>query len=436
MSGRKLIGPPVLLQDWDNEAEEGAAKYWELFLDLLMVAAASAVADGLKENPTLQGVNDFIVLYLLFVNAWMLYTNLTTRFEDSTFLHSMILFVFILGNAICIVNANIEDNSRPLAMGALLQRVAVMIMLLSVYLCIPRARQYVRCVGLVTALEIAVLLFIIVLGEQSAKGLFWVAVLIELATEFSMTFALIGTSLVPINIEHVKDRLGVLLLVMLGETVISSTIEYRRLVEAEEIHDYGDYYWVLGWALVIVFFYTLLYFAMSPPPALHGFRRSRNHGCLLLICHKFMCGSVLAVGVAVKLTIEAVINQEESLSDFAVRLWSASVGFSLTFLFCLRLLHYLGVFPRGTEPPHAILLMKIWWTFLGIVSLLPFMGIWIEIRSPVQSIAFYACYLFVVCFVESAFTHVLEPFLKEDASTASSTSQETMPFHKSHELHT
>ena len=62
MSGRKLVGAPILLQDWDSEAEEGAAKYWELFLDLLMVAAASAVADGLKEDPTLSGVRDFLIL--------------------------------------------------------------------------------------------------------------------------------------------------------------------------------------------------------------------------------------------------------------------------------------------------------------------------------------------------------------------------------------
>ena len=39
-TGRRLRGAPVLLQDWDEEVEEGAAQYWELFLDLLLVAAS------------------------------------------------------------------------------------------------------------------------------------------------------------------------------------------------------------------------------------------------------------------------------------------------------------------------------------------------------------------------------------------------------------
>ena len=51
--GRRLFGAPVLLQDWDSEAEEGAAQYWELFLDLLLVAAASSLTDDFKENLSL-----------------------------------------------------------------------------------------------------------------------------------------------------------------------------------------------------------------------------------------------------------------------------------------------------------------------------------------------------------------------------------------------
>jgi low temperature requirement protein LtrA len=335
MSGRKLIGPPVLLQDWDDDAEEGAAKYWELFIDLLMVAAASAVADGLKEDPTWHGLNNFAILYFLFVNAWMLYANVTIRFEDGTFLHAMFLFVFILGNAICIVNASLETSASALAFGALLQRISILLMLFSVHLCIPRARTFCKKMGTVILLEAIVLTLITCIDhDQQALThfLFWVGICIELTLELYLSFAMTREELIPINIEHTKDRLGILLLVMLGETVISTTIEYRTLTEAEEIHEYRGYYWVLFWALVLVFFYTLLYFAMSPPPAFHAIRRSKLHGCALFLFHKCMCGSVLAVGAAVKLTIEAVIVEEE-LGDFAVGLWSVSVGWSLVFLF-------------------------------------------------------------------------------------------------------
>jgi low temperature requirement protein LtrA len=417
MSGRKLIGPPILLQDWDVFAEEGAAKYWELFLDLLMVAAASAVADGLKEDPTSHGLNDFAIVYFLFVNGWMFYVHVTTRFEDGTFLHAMFLFVFILGNAICIVNADLETSASALAFGALLQRIAILLMLFSIHLCIPRAQTFSKKMGSVILLEAIVLTLVTLIGnDQQALThfLFWVANCIGLSSELYLSHAMTREELVPINIEHTKDRLGVLLLVMLGETVISTTIEYRTLTEAEEIHEYRGYYWVLFWALVLVFFYTLLYFAMSPPPAFHAIRRSKLHGSALFLFHKFMCGSVLAVGAAVKLTIEAVIMKEE-LSDFAVQLWSVSVGCSLLFLFGMRLLHYSGVIPTGSEPPHVIRLMKTWWAMFALCTLLPFLGLVFKIRDPVTSIATYAGFLFSLCLIESSFTHVLEPYLVQDA---------------------
>jgi hypothetical protein len=378
-----------------------------------MVAAASAVADGLKENPTASGINEFIVLYLIFVNGWFLYTHhITTRFEDSSFLHAMILFIFILGNAIYIVNASFE-TAQALAVGALLQRVSIMMIILSICLCIPRARAMGILFAQVTTVTM-VFYFLTVVFPERAGIFLWIAVLIELFSEFIMAFSLRRADMIPINIEHTKDRMGILLLVMLGETVISATIEYRRLTEEEEIENLSDYYWILFWALVLVFFYTLLFFAMTPPPAFHAFRRSRLHGCTLIVVQKILCGCVLAVGAGVKLTIEAVTKQEE-LTDFCIDLMSLSVGYSLLLLFCLRALHYLGIIPTGSEPAFALRLMYIWWLVFAFSSLLPFLGIVLRVRDPVTSIAMYATLLFGVCFVESTFTHILEPYLIQDA---------------------
>jgi hypothetical protein len=376
-----------------------------------MVAAASAVADGLKENPTASGINQFIVLYLIFVNGWFLYTHhhITTRFEDNSFLHAMILFIFILGNAICIVNASFE-TTQALAVGALLQRVSIMMIIMSIGLCIPRARAMCILFAQITTVTM-VFFFLTVVFPERAGIFLWIAVLIELFSEFIMAFSLSRGDLVPINIEHTKDRMGILLLVVLGETVISATIEYRRLTEAEEIGDLSDYYWILFWALVLVFFYTLLFFAMTPPPAFHA---SRLHGCALIVVQKMLCGSVLAVGAGVKLTIEAVTKQEE-LTDFCIDLMSLSVGYSLLLLFCLRALHYLGIIPKGSEPQFALRLMYMCWLVFVFSSLLPFLGIMLRVRDPVTSIAMYATLLFGVCFVESTFTHILESYLIQDA---------------------
>jgi hypothetical protein len=49
-AGRTLLGAPILLQDWDREAEEGAAQVSELFLDLLPVPTPSLILSRKHEH--------------------------------------------------------------------------------------------------------------------------------------------------------------------------------------------------------------------------------------------------------------------------------------------------------------------------------------------------------------------------------------------------
>jgi low temperature requirement protein LtrA len=58
---RHLFGEPVLHQDWDDHGEEASVEHWELFLDLLLVTAAGAIADEYQENLTLHGFLEFAV---------------------------------------------------------------------------------------------------------------------------------------------------------------------------------------------------------------------------------------------------------------------------------------------------------------------------------------------------------------------------------------
>jgi low temperature requirement protein LtrA len=130
---RKIYGPPVLLQDWDSEAGELGAAYWELFLDLLLVAAASAIADDLREDPTMANFAEFIVVYGIVINCWVMYVcHITTRFEDGTLLHTLNLFVFLVGFAYCVVNAD-YDTASQFSLGAIVSRVALLIMVVNIY---------------------------------------------------------------------------------------------------------------------------------------------------------------------------------------------------------------------------------------------------------------------------------------------------------------
>mmetsp|Transcript_33787 Transcript_33787/g.73221 ORF Transcript_33787/g.73221 Transcript_33787/m.73221 type:complete len:369 (-) Transcript_33787:1364-2470(-) len=310
-TGRRLLGAPVLLQDWDAEAEEGAAQYWELFLDLLLVAAASSIADEFKNDLTPGGFAHFVVMYVILVNGWLLYTHhITSRFEDTSLVHSFVLFVYLVGFGTCIVNASFED-ARAFCVGAILLRLSVLIMLTSIAYCIPRARHFCKALAFVALLAIAGLgVPILFDGDDTMTEVgLWMGAGVESLAEVLMVNMLRGERLVPINIDQTKERLGALVLVMLGETVLSVTITYRELKEEhrEEEED-GEsqqhnsyYYWVLGLSFLLIFMFTLLFFHMQPDPAEHAFRRSRTYVTLCLLAHKVLGLALLCVGVSVKL---------------------------------------------------------------------------------------------------------------------------------------
>ncbi|KAL3906214.1 MAG: hypothetical protein SGILL_009360, partial [Bacillariaceae sp.] len=354
--GRKLFGQPVLLQDWDDDVEEGAFQYWELFLDLLLVAAASSVTDQFKENLTPVGFGEFVVFYISILNGWLLYTHhITSRFQDNSLAHSMILFFYCLGFGICIVNTGYEFV-QGFCWGAVLQRCTVMIMFLSIYIAIPRARDMVVVLASTTAFVLIMLTVVAVFGHNIEEspflmGIFWAAGLVEFLSEVIFLRLLQGRRLVPVNIDQSKERLGAMELVMLGESVLSVCMIYREFLSEGELGGEGEeetgrkeeyptvwgvqpYYFVLGYSFLLIYMFLLLYFHMQPSPGDHAFRRSRFHGSAVLILHKVLGLAYLAVGTSVKLVVESVCLSE-TLEEGAALLMGYGVGASIIILFCM-----------------------------------------------------------------------------------------------------
>lgn len=402
---RKVFGAPVLSQDWDSEAEDAGAAYWELFLDLLLVAAATATADGFKEHLSLAGLAEFCVVYYIFVNGWLLYTHhITTRFNDGSLLHSFNLFVFLLGFAYSVVNAGFE-TAATFSRGAILQRFAILIMLANIYAFLPRARQFCIVFGTYIWIACAILL-LPALWPDLAPICWWIVVLMESTIELTSPYFLSGSALVPVNIEHTKERLGSIVLIMLGETVVSATILYRELKDKTLDQNERGFDLVLGLAFLLVFMFTLLYFHMQPPPQDHALRRSRLHGGLLLFVTRILGLSLLAVGVSVKVVVISVANHS-TLPVFASRLLGLSVGSALAIMFLTRILHYGGRMPRPLDPPRVKMIMWCWWAILFGTGMIPFVTAWLKWNDPVLVLAFYASLLLGMTVVESTITHVL-----------------------------
>jgi len=402
--GRRLFSAPTLWQDWGDDPEHGDASYWELFTDLLLVAAASAVADNLRNDLSLSGVAEFVSLYMIICGGWLHYSHhYTSRFNDDSLTHSLLLFVFLVGMAVSIVNASYE-HAQYFAIGVMVQRLAYLAMLHCLYVAL-----YERCGIMTRNIMIVVManmtLFgVMVLFPSSAWWLMPVLAFIELFGEMSF-ITIPRTAMVPINIEHSKDRLGVLCLVMMGETIISITMEYREYMEKDVLTEDVEeaYYTLLALAFLLVFMFTLLYFHMQPPPATHAFRRSGILGLATLVLHKLMGCSLLAVGVAIKVAVSAVVAKEQ-LTPFASRLLGIAVGSSMFNLLAMRLCHY-GGRPKLDVSNFAHRLMNIWWLSVVIFSILPFC--YMSMLDPVQVFLWQSTSLAAFCVLETSFTHVL-----------------------------
>mmetsp|Transcript_23454 Transcript_23454/g.48691 ORF Transcript_23454/g.48691 Transcript_23454/m.48691 type:complete len:400 (+) Transcript_23454:194-1393(+) len=344
--GRRLHGGVTLWQDWGDESVEAEVTYWELFTDLLMVAAASSLAEGFQSNQTWTGFLEFALLYSTIAHGWLLYTHhFTSRFIESSLVHSCILFFYLLGMALTIVNASVE-TAQFFSLGVVLQRVAFLVMMGQVAWTLPRARFFAGV--LITMVSITVVLFLVTAiftyNSHSLTRYVWIAsAAVDLCTELPMLFFLSGRQLVPVNIEHSKDRLGVLVLVMMGETVISASVAYREYMEEGLGRiETQNLYIVLVFSFLLVFMFTLLFFNMQPHPKDHAFRRSRVAGLGCLVLNKILGMTLLLVGVYIKLAVDSVA-EGDLLDEFSQPLLNHAVGSSMIVLLGMRCCHYAGV---------------------------------------------------------------------------------------------
>jgi low temperature requirement protein LtrA len=248
------------------------------------------------------------------------------------------------------------------------------------------------------------------------------AALLHHFMELWLPYFLPGNKLIPTNMEHTKDRLGVIVLVMLGEAVISSTTTVREFAADSSIQD-SRYYLVLALSFLLIFMFMLLYFNMQPAPKDHALRRSKGIGSIHFVLNKTLGLSLLSIGVSIKLAIEAV-SVGEDMSSFAGRLLGLAVGSSMVILFAMRLCHHGGKLPRSSDPPNIQELMWIWWLMFGGASIIPFLCL--HVTNPVVALGMYSGLLMTLCIVESWFAEIQD--FQQGFSTVN---EERAPLHSS-----
>jgi low temperature requirement protein LtrA len=437
----RLFAPPVLLNSWHRESRERASSGFELFVDLVMVAAASNVAEYFVdvEHQNWTGLGTFLVLFYLFVNGWSDYAHYCTRFQELSLRHSAMLFLMLLGMASMVVHVPrsgfgsepdaFTDNAsqlRGFAWSAIVLRCAIVLMYVTVAVHIPTARYfvYVRF----APLACGIVLFLIsaavdVEYTRIVSAWTWtIACIIEFTSIIFGSRFLSGHKLIPLNIEHTTDRYSCLTLVALGESVVSATIHFNQLDSARAESQTEAYYTCMGCTLLLIFTFCLMFFHLSPPRKMHAFRRSRSAGMAAFYVYKLLPGAILMLGVGFKVVIYHATSTDPSVSSrvpsFALWLLGLSLTAALVLLFCLRLLHYWGRHPRPSDPPNVRRLKFIWWYGFGAGTFIPVIVTALldatHNTDAVLVIVLHAAIMAIVCLSEIVFADYLHPWMGDD----------------------
>uniref|UniRef100_A0A7S0BDS5 Uncharacterized protein n=1 Tax=Rhodosorus marinus TaxID=101924 RepID=A0A7S0BDS5_9RHOD len=299
------------------------------------------------------------------------------------------------------------------SVAALIQRIVLILMYVDVYIGIPRAR--VQCIVEIGALMLSCICFfssIVVMNKTFSIGAWIIAATLEVVIfqVFNM-FDFLPSHRIPVNIDHCADRIGCLLMVILGESVISGVISGHNIeLESRRLAYYG----AMVLTILMAFSFGLIYYAVVPPREIHAYRRSVTHGIGFVWVHWVMLSSLLAMGTGVKFVVSSLIHDEHpSMERSQIYLLFFSLAISMLCIVALRALHFWGIQPTASDPPKIRRIKNLWWVVAGMWFTVPLsLGIYFgesstAVRPMVAMAATVPCVLGYALF-ETVLTHALD----------------------------
>lgn len=396
--GRSILSQAGVWHDWDEEYEERGSGWWELFVDLLLVAACANVADQFKEDTSLTGLVVFALQLAQFESGWLHYTLFSSRYHDESLFHSFLLFIYLLGTAVAVVHAKgLEpDDVVGFNVGQVILRLALTAMQLSVAYASSRARQISLMDGFFSFLHAATFAVAATFSDDGGAvvACWLVAIFLEVVV-WAQTSRLLGIKGVPLNIDHMADRTGCFTMVILGESVVSTAINYSNLASPDRTE---AYYAAMVLGFLLTFTLALSTFHIQPVRELHAYRRSRCHGICLGYTNRIMWVALLAMGVGIKHVMRAVTGTEEAEQAAAspaaattvaagrgheprsiverldarfVWLLMGSLSVAFFSLLVVRALHYWGREPLPIDNAFTRRLKRVWWVLVLLWGFLP-----------------------------------------------------------------
>ncbi|KAH9151735.1 hypothetical protein LEN26_003806 [Aphanomyces euteiches] len=412
---------PSLSADRSGEYEEKSAEWFELFLDLIMVAACSSISEKLRDDLSFHGFLYFSLLATLFTMTWMLYTSFHARFNEKSLLHYLFLYIWLVGLGGMVLAGK---PGPTFTFGLLLVRIAQLFMRATMYIMLPRTRHKICVHILVGLVSVATLYLSLYLPPSWTIPCYLIAIAVEAVGPLAIPpwvrwYRAIYFERIPMNIDHYKERMGSLVMLTLGEAILSAIIGFKdpSLLTVR-------YFIMMELALLVLFSMAMFYFAMQPLREFHALRRSLALGTAFTYLHIVLFPALLAMGVSLKFITNSVLKNE-SLDSTHVAWLFGSISASMFIMLLIRLTHFGGRRPAPSDPEHMkrITNANVWWTLVGFAPLVPIVCAWLlhkysrDSINPISALVLAAGFNLVFTIIETLVMNVLvdsEPRVSEN----------------------
>jgi low temperature requirement protein LtrA len=308
----------------NNNVEQRRATWLELFYDLVFVAAIAELSGNLNRNVSVSGFCEFVALFIPIWWCWVGATYYATRFalDDIGDRLLALLQMAIVVTLAVNIHHGLEESSVGFALCYGTMRCILIIQyLLAGYQAVaarPLTIRYAQGFG------IGVCFWLVsIMVPIPWRFILWA---LGLVVDFATPFFLRKLTLqAPPNISHISERLGLLVIIVLGESVVAVV---RGVVE-REWNPSAIATSIL--ALSLAFSLWWIYFDTVDLSPLEAIKLGRPHiGLLWLYIHLPLAVGLTATGVGVE---HIVSRQAEVTLPNAERwLFCGAVALCLTAL--------------------------------------------------------------------------------------------------------
>ncbi|MEW5872840.1 MAG: low temperature requirement protein A [Chloroflexota bacterium] len=203
--------------------EERKVTWLELFYDLVYVAVLIQLGNVLSEQISLEGFGRFVILFLPLWWAWTGMTFYMNRFVVNDLPHRLLIYLQI--TAIAVLGISLEGAFTGLTQQFSLAYAAIRLVQVLLYVRTWKHEPATRPLTqrYVTGYLVGIALWVVAgfLPMPYAAGLWLLALAIEIGNAFLPgTRALV--SLLPPDAEHMRERYGIFIIIVLGESFIKT----------------------------------------------------------------------------------------------------------------------------------------------------------------------------------------------------------------------